>query len=249
MAVRSVSNAIAIIRHLAVAEPQGVNAVARAVGLSPSSCFNILKTLVAERVVAFDPQTKKYALEALPARMFAGAPDMTAWHEWLRGRLGRVANAHFLSCGLWQVRAGRVILMEVVDSPDPTRVYLSVGQRLPAHIGAMGRCVAAHEGLSRAEVADIVTGLRWQSAPSVAAFWQDMQRVRERGWAADRSNYIRGLTSVAAPICDAEGTVRYCITGTAFAGQHDAEALVLIGEEMAKVAAEAGRRRTELLAA
>ena len=49
MTVGSVVQALAILRHLSEAsKPLGVTAVARALGISPSSCFNLLKTLVAE---------------------------------------------------------------------------------------------------------------------------------------------------------------------------------------------------------
>src|SRR3546814_3288461 len=44
--VAAVVNAITILRYLAGHEGQGVNAIARATNLSPSTCFGILKTLV-----------------------------------------------------------------------------------------------------------------------------------------------------------------------------------------------------------
>lgn len=151
MPVKSVQNAFAILRQLAGSEPAGVNAIARSVDLSPSTCFNLLKTLVIEGLVSFDDKTKKYSLEALASRLFIAEPEFTAWSGWLLAQLRKVSGAHLLSCGLWQVRSRRLVLREVVESPDPTRVYLSVGQRLPIHIGAMGRCIAARQGLSRDE--------------------------------------------------------------------------------------------------
>jgi DNA-binding IclR family transcriptional regulator len=45
--VGSVVKALAILRHLAEGPDRcGVNAIAMAVSLNPSSCFNIVKTLV-----------------------------------------------------------------------------------------------------------------------------------------------------------------------------------------------------------
>ena len=61
--VGAVVNAIQILRHLAHADgPQGVAAIARATGISPSSAFNILRTLSNERLTSFDDAGKTYQL-------------------------------------------------------------------------------------------------------------------------------------------------------------------------------------------
>lgn len=249
MTVRSISKAIAIMRYLAASDaPQGVNCISRQLGMAPSSCFNILKTLSQESLIIFDQRTKSYSIDGEFIPIFSPRQDMTSWLEGIRAQLVDVARRHILSCGLWEVGRSRVILREVFDSPDPTRVYLAIGQRLPSHIGAMGRCIAAHEALSRAEVAEVVAQLRWQSPPSAKSFWQDMEQVLVEGWAIDRSNYIRGLTTIAAPICDPKGRVLFCVTGTSFDGQHDASQLKAAGAQLSSIATEAGDARAKLLA-
>ena len=65
--VGSITHAFAILRHLSTATaPEGVTTIARSLGISPSSCFNILKTLAAEEYVDFNPQTKAYTLGWAP---------------------------------------------------------------------------------------------------------------------------------------------------------------------------------------
>lgn len=66
--VGSVVQALSVLRHIArTREPQGVTAIARALGLNPSSTFNILRTLVAEGFVERDDATKTYILGAAPS--------------------------------------------------------------------------------------------------------------------------------------------------------------------------------------
>src|SRR3546814_20372283 len=61
--VGAVVNAAAILRHLGASEePQGVTAIALALSLSASSCFNILRTLAAEDRGEFDSRRKLYSL-------------------------------------------------------------------------------------------------------------------------------------------------------------------------------------------
>ena len=63
--VPAVTRAVAILRLLGKNEaPLGVNAIARALGLVPSTCLHILRVLVAEELVAFDAETKLYSLDA-----------------------------------------------------------------------------------------------------------------------------------------------------------------------------------------
>src|ERR1700691_5239286 len=60
----AVTRAIAILRLLGKSsEPLGVNAVARELDLIPSTCLHILRVLVTEELVAFDPESKHYSLD------------------------------------------------------------------------------------------------------------------------------------------------------------------------------------------
>src|ERR1700676_5055294 len=61
--VGSIVHALRILRHLARSpQAHGVTAIAREVGISPSSAFNIVKTLVAEGFLHFDRKHKRYSL-------------------------------------------------------------------------------------------------------------------------------------------------------------------------------------------
>ena len=61
----AISRAAAVLRLLGRSDtPLGVHAIARELGLVPSTCLNVLRALVAEELVSFDPDTKRYALEA-----------------------------------------------------------------------------------------------------------------------------------------------------------------------------------------
>lgn len=241
MMVRSILSAMAILRFLAVkgGQPQSLSDIARAVQMSMSSCFNVLKTLAHENLLSFDPRTKKYALEALAGQFFNAAPYMSDWSQWLGNQMRGVAARHQVSCGLWQVRGDRQLLLEVFDSPAANRVHLGLGQRIPVYAGATGRCVAATERKSRRGLAQIIGALRWQLAPTLDEYEASIGHAQEFGWSLDRNNHIRGLTSVSAPIRANERSVRYCLTGTGFSGQHDTEGLTAIGNELVMIARQA----------
>ena len=61
----AISRAAAILRLLGKSEtPLGLQSIARALNLVPSTCLYVLRALVDEEFVAFDPDTKRYSLEA-----------------------------------------------------------------------------------------------------------------------------------------------------------------------------------------
>ena len=61
----AISRAAAVLRLLGKSDaPLGLQAIARELGLVPSTCLHVLRALVAEEFVSCDPSTKRYALEA-----------------------------------------------------------------------------------------------------------------------------------------------------------------------------------------
>jgi hypothetical protein len=72
----AISRAAAVLRLLGKHDaPLGLQPIARELGLVPSTCLYVLRALVAEGLVAFDPDTKRYALDA---------GVLTLARQWLR---------------------------------------------------------------------------------------------------------------------------------------------------------------------
>lgn len=221
MTVGSVSNAIRIMRHLAASDrPVGVNAIAREVGVSVSSCFNILRTLVAEGVLVFDPASKHYRLDSSLGGLVEPAIGLQAHYDRVSGRLQGIAREYTVTCGLWAKIGDRVVLQRVNDSPGKTRIHMEPGQRLPRHAGAMGRCIAAGDGLSRDQVEDALDTVNWQRRPGTDAYLEEVHSVAETGWAVDDGSFLRGVTTIAVPVRDGAGAIRYCVTATMFQEQY-----------------------------
>jgi len=244
MTVGSVVNAIAILRYLESGKSQGANAIARALSLNPSTCFNLLKTLSNEGFLEFESVTKTYRFSP-PLWITRHGAGLSDWMEWFRTELQSKAILYSCTCGIWQMISDRLVLLEVVDSPLETRIHLSVGQRLPKYIGATGRCIAAYEQLSLDEVSHVIGKLRWEDPPSPLDYWNDIQNARIQGWALDLGNLLRGVMTVAAPVARRDGRILYCLSCTLFVGQLDIRMLPELGATIASLAQEAGRRLSE----
>lgn len=240
--VGAVVHALRILRHLAAnGAPQGVTAISRATGINTSTCFNILRTLAAERLVIFDLEAKTYRLGFGVVELALGL--LGANHgDLIRPELERLAlNNSALMC-LWHVtEAERIVLVDRVFASTSVRVDMHVGTRLPSLIGAVGRCVASARHLDETELRRRFAGLRWQNPPRFEDYLADVHKVSRDGYARDRGNLFIGLDIVATIVVDHTGAPRYGLSGIAIAGQVLEPAMERLGEDLRDVASRIGQ--------
>jgi len=241
--VKSVAGAAAILRHLAdLSGPAGVNAIARNIGLSPSSCFNILKTLAAESLVTFDDATKGYTLGPALVRLAQRALAFQGVVPTIRPLLDQFARRG-LATAIWEVTGGtRLILSAFIESDAATRIHMTVGQRLPVLAGAMGRCIAASGRLSHEEIERLFAEVRWERRPAFETYLKQVELAAKQGWAMDEGCFMRGITTIAAPVSDGQD-VRICISNSMFSGKTSPAQL----QDLGAASAHAAKRASTLL--
>ena len=149
-----IGQTLAVLRFLAATSKDlGVNAIAREIGIAPSSCFKILKHLCEEGFARFDLESKSYSLGSAAVQLARRALDPANVFGFLRPQLLAFAIMQGASVGFWRrVDRDRIVLAGFIESVDPMRIHMSVGQRLPMYIGAVGRAFAAELGLDRPDI-------------------------------------------------------------------------------------------------
>jgi DNA-binding IclR family transcriptional regulator len=209
----AISRAAAILRLLGKSDaPLGVNAIARELGLVPSTCLHVLRALVAEEFVALDPDTKRYSLEA---------GVLTLARRWLKGNrfsdLARAPLDHIsqafgvTSFGVHIVGLDHMIVVAVSQSGANLQLSTEIGSRFPALVSATGRCIAAFGGYPEAEIEARFRALRWDRPPTFEEWTAQVRDTREQGFAVDRSRYIDGVTVIAAPVWKARGKLSHAM--------------------------------------
>lgn len=215
----------------------GVTMIAHALSLSASSCFNILKTLVAEEYLAFDSQKKVYSLGYAPLRLARRALDPTSAFALMQPYLERLANEFSVTTALWRVRQDdRFLLLGYCEHDGSTRINMSVGQRMPIYVGTLGRCVAASRRLSRHALLEKFQQLRWQQTPTFEDYFASVELAGQRGWSIDADQTFTGITNVGAPLLDTQNRVLFGITATMFSGQASVALIEQLGTELLTVA-------------
>lgn len=223
-----------VLRYMVKARsPVGVTQVARDVGISPSTCFNLLRTLVLEGLIDFDVETKNYVISYGLLELTGGLNERDRIVQFLKPQLARIAVAHRVAATLWRrIGEDRVVLVERADAESAVRIHMTVGQRLPIFIGALGRCMAAFSGLSKDEMRRKFDGLRWEDPPEFDEYWDDLEKTRTQGYALDRDHYVRGITTVSAPVFDADSNPILAVSAIGFSGQFSDSAVRVLAQEL-----------------
>lgn len=231
--VGAVANAVSILRALAqLAGPVGVTSVARATGISASTCFNILRTLAHERLISFDPVAKTYAM-GVGVLEFSLPILGSNQADIIRPELDRLSEAHRTLICLWQlVKSERIILIDRAAASHIVHVQMPRGARLPAYAGAIGRCYAAHMNLGDGALRNAFEQVKWQSPLSFDKYRQQVEAARRDGYALDSGQLYTSLEIAAALIVDSSATARLGISGIAIAGTRSAREMQELGADL-----------------
>jgi DNA-binding IclR family transcriptional regulator len=198
----AVARAAAVLRLLAGNRTGlGVTEIARRVELVPSTCFHVLRALVDEGFVAFDPINKTYrtgaGLIALVREAMAASEYPKVVQPWLDEL---VAKHHVTAIAVELDRRDRLVVVALSRSDALVSLHVNVGSRFLALTSATGRCIAAARNATKAELKKEFEGLRWEKAPRFEEWYADVERAKIEGVAVDRSSYIRGLTVMSSLI-------------------------------------------------
>jgi DNA-binding IclR family transcriptional regulator len=214
----AVNRAISILRVLADAPDRlGVNAIARALGIVPSTCHHILRALEEEGFVVLDPTEKRYAIGLGLVTLARDSLNIGTPMRLVQRELDDVATAFGTTCIATQLEPNdRMVLVAIARGDSPFGIHFEIGRRFPAFVSATGRCLAAHSGLSRAELKRKFHPLIWDNPPVFDEWLKQIEQSRRDEVAEDRGQYVRGFTIVAAPVLEDGRMTRslVCVTAT-----------------------------------
>jgi len=201
------------------APEQSLFQISRGLRFPPSTTRRLLKTMMSRRLVQQDPMTKLYRLgpgvfylasvakEGLDARRIA-LPVM----ERLRDATGENTTLH-------ELRDGKRVCVEKVESTQVLRDTVLIGDQFPAHCGASGKVLLAH--LPAEEIKKYLTSTKPLVALTARTITDpqklsaELGRIRRRGFAFSCGERVMdGLCAISAPIFDYDGKVRYSLTIT-----------------------------------
>lgn len=240
VSVKPVSNAIRILRHLSQAGlPERSVDIARILGINPSTCFNILRTLVMEDVVDFNPLSKRYSVGLGLARLVGQLVTQGERVQFAKPLLQDLANRLRVTVTLWR-RMGpdRMVIVSSAASPTDVRIDMAEGQRLPILMGASGRLFATQVDLDDEQVQEGFERIRWARPLPFPVYRDDVQLAAQRGWAVDDGYFSVGILAIAAPVYSPSGAIDFTVSAVLFRGQRDEQGIDDVGRALVEFSSE-----------
>jgi DNA-binding IclR family transcriptional regulator len=204
--------------------------------LASSTCFKILKILLAEGLIEFDITTKAYSLASGAVNIARRDLNPLTALARIGERLEETAHNFSIVIGLWRVMPGsRITLIRFIDGMSQIGIHMSVGHRLPMLIGAVGRAIAASLHLPVEELRRQFQSLRWQVPISFEDYAAQVAEAKRLGYGRDHGHFAASVSTIAVTVQDETGAVRYAISASTFMGLQEVLDIKLLSEELIKI--------------
>lgn len=201
--------------------------------------------MVHEGLVNFDESTKTYSVGLGLVELANGALEQASYVRMIQPYLQEISNTFQVTATLWhRTRGDRVVLLGRAENDGAIRVHMNIGQRLPMYLAALGRCMAAHSGLSTEELQKHFEALRWESKPTFEQYLKEVDRARKLGYAVDDGSYAKGVTTVSAAVLDENRHPVMAISAVGFSGRLTSADVSEMGEFIKERAAKVSRALT-----
>lgn len=209
--VKAVAEALEILQYLSRRSGEhGTRDLCTVLGISPATMFRLLKTLEAAGFVQQNKNTDKYAIgiKAVQLGVSAlGELDLTSVAPpHIQALVDDTGESSFLAV----VDEGEIVYLVKQEGHHSVRTTAKLGSRRPLHCTALGKVFLS--AMSVNEAAELLRrkGMRAMTANTITdlpALLEQLEQIRERGYAVDREEIEEGLGCFAAPVRNYRGDV------------------------------------------
>jgi len=191
----------------------GVSELADHLGMSKSNVHNYLKTLRQEEFVVQDGTTYDVGLRFLELARYAR--QKREIHDVANSELDNLADETGELVNLLVEEHGRGVYLYRAEGENSVKVDASIGHRVYLHNTALGKAILAEFPTERVEEVVERHGLPTTTERTISdqkELFEELEAVRERGFAFDRQERLPGLNCVACSVTDNQGTVAGAIS-------------------------------------
>lgn len=217
--VPAVERAFQILRLIAANGPLPLTDIVDGTGLNKSTAFYTLRTLVALDMVLYNEQGRRYELGPGLMELGAAASDEMNDIAIAKRYLAELLERMNVTIVLYRrVNPFEIMLVDKIERVHRVRITLQAGTHVPIQGGSFGRAFLAFDPAKTVD--DVLKGglqaFTPKSVTSVREFRRELAVVRDQGWAVDHEGYALGVSTVAAPIFGADGTISVVAAAVGF---------------------------------
>jgi len=232
---KSISRAFAVLNAFREAPGDlGVVEVAEQLGLTLSTAHRIARALVLEGYLAQEVGRERYRLGP-QALLLGQAAQRALGMDLVRPVLRRLADHTGESVNLGLLDGDHAVVVQRVESNQPLRFSMEIGDRIELHATSMGKSLLAfNDGLSAYvdSLAADLPRLTAKTHPTVDSLRTDLAQIARQGWSIDDEESRVGVRCVAAPVKDGAGQARAAVAIQAPAVRMPDERLAELGPKV-----------------
>lgn len=213
--IQAVSRAVKILEFVAVNNMARLADISRGVGLNKSTTHGLISTLEAMGCIRQDRSTGRYSLGLklfeLGQAVLANMDVRTAAMPYLL----ELSRKYEETVHLAILSGDEVIYIDKVDSPRSIRIVSKVGGRNPAYCTGVGKVLLA--GLPDSELNQLLAKMEFRpitpnTITNAYALAEQINKIRQDGYATDNGEIDEGLSCFAAPIRNHLGVITAAIS-------------------------------------
>jgi DNA-binding IclR family transcriptional regulator len=200
----AVGRAFAILRLLSqTKEPQGVTALARALGIGKSSAHALLEALLATGAIE-DAGKRQFRLGPLVEELGRSRHGKRKLTEICQPHLAELAEQVGQTSVFGTPIGDRFRIMSVVEGQGLFRVKAVQDRSIPLLAGVVGKIALAWKIVP---IPQVLPRFTKDSVGDVSALGDELERVRTELLALDRGEYLRGVYAAGSPILNGDRLV------------------------------------------
>lgn len=211
---QAIGRAMAVLRLFVEAEGDvQVTEIVTRLGLTPGTAHRVVGALAAEGLLTRNPATDGYFLGST-AILLGQAAQRGMGVDRAMPLLRQLGAETEESVNLTVREGAESVVVLRVPSTQPLRFEQHPGARFPLYATASGKVLTAFASDTRAYVDGLPGTLPAVTAHTIGTrerFAQELVRTRERGYSIDKEENVEGVSSIGAPVLDADGCAQAAV--------------------------------------
>jgi len=182
--------------------------ICKALKLNKTTAYRLLSTLESLGYVVRDADSERYKLGLklllLASSLLESFEVRNLASPYLNSLMLQTKQAVHLV--VLDRETGDAVYIDKVDSPQPVRMYTSIGSRYPANCTASGKAIMAY--LPPNILHPLLNDLRQCTPNSIVSpdqLRRELEEVRLKGYSIDHEENVIGVVCIGAPIFDHMG--------------------------------------------
>lgn len=210
-AVQSVERTLDLLEYLARSSGwMGISELSNATGQPVGTIHRLLMTLVARNYVVRDGRTRRYTLGPAFRRLAGISLQTPDWAEIGTPLLRDLVEISGETANLAVMEGDRAVYVAQVQPRRMVRMFTELGNRVYLHCTGCGKVLLAYQPDS--VIASIIaeTGLPGFTDTTITdpgQLKQELEMIRQQGYAIDNGEQEEGVRCIAAPVYDPRGKV------------------------------------------